>query len=42
MLGYFLFGAFVGAIIGYVTAALLALTPRNDEEDDSNDRNNNF
>ena len=41
ILGYFLFGALVGGVIGYVSAAILSLDNTDDEEEENEDEQSN-
>lgn len=41
ILGYFLFGALVGGVIGYVSAAIMSISDTDDEEEENNDEQSN-
>lgn len=41
ILGYFLFGALVGGVIGYVSAAIMSISDTDDEEEENKDEQSN-
>lgn len=41
ILGYFILGALVGGIMGYVSAAIMSISDADDEEEENNDEQSN-